>query len=88
MWSYDLTGNMIQVIAPHFLGVILFAPSETSSKNPVEKKVYVIKFTEFGTEPGLHYFSFFPYMDLEKVSCPCVDVRQVTFLSPGRNMYF
>lgn len=50
--------------------------------------VYVIKFTECGTDPGLHYFSFFSHVGLEKVNCASADVKQVIFLSTGRNMYF
>lgn len=74
-------GNITQVIALHFLGLILFVPSETSSKNLVKIKVYVIKFTEFGTDPGLNFFSFFTHVDLEKINCASADVKQVIFVS-------
>lgn len=92
MRSYDLMGNMTQLIASHFLGLILFVPSQTSSKNPVKKKLYLItwllKFTKFGTDTLLQYFAFFFHLDLGKINCAFADVKQVIFLSPGRNMYF
>lgn len=75
MPSYDLMGNMSQVIALHILGLILFVPSETSPKNPVKKRVYMIKVTEFGTDPGVHYFSFFSHVDFEKVNYASADVK-------------
>lgn len=52
-----------------------FCPSETSSKNPVQKRVYVIKVTEFGTDPCVHYFSFFSHVDFEKVNCVSADIK-------------